>query len=339
MMKITRKITGEDLERLKKSISPASEFNIEIELTPEELSKAYYEQEHEFDKQDCRNYVEEEYIYITDDGSLKGVLLDHYFDKKGYESFLDEMAYNERRSIDKIGITDVDMPTLMEEVFWDTFERMDKLEMPQDSVSVQKMFDYGYTWGGMLPITSKEIIMDLGLFHKMEIFELHTDGSESLCESEEDLNKDSMFGIHKTDWEKYLFEKEWAAFKEKYPEPRMFMPPEKEREYVNDLFTLCEKEGFADRFWDPDAHDGSDIKEHIGSGFVVTERCTEGGMLNISDLPSWNIIFEDGTETYAFPDEIIPSRMKEAGCPENFFAKKREEADKEDDDLDEDMDR
>lgn len=319
---------------------------MEIELTPEELSNAYYEQEHEFDKQDCRNYVEEEHIYIPGDGSLKGVLLDHYFDKKRYESFLNGMAYNERRSIDKIGITDVDMPTLMEEVFWDTFERMDelgimdKLEMPQDSVSVQKMFNYGYTWGGMLPITSKEIIMDLGLFHKMEIFELHSDGTESLCESEEIFNKNSMFGIHKTDWEKYLLEKEWTAFQEKYPEDRTNMSPGKEREYVNDLFALCEKEGFADRFWDPDAHDGSDIKEHIGSSFVVTERCVEGGMLNISDLPAWNIIFEDGTETYAFPDEIVPSRMKEAGCPESFFAKTEEAAEKEEADREEeDMDR
>ena len=94
-MKISREINGK---------------NEEINLTAEELSAAYYEQEHLFDIEDCRKYVENETDY---DYSL----LIYYLDKESYKSFFSEMAYNERRGIDKVGLSDLDMPTLMEEVF------------------------------------------------------------------------------------------------------------------------------------------------------------------------------------------------------------------------------
>lgn len=177
----------------------------EITLSAEELSEAYYEKEHLFDIEDCRQYVEEKHLCSYGGNSLKGSLLDYYFNQKGYETFIDDMAYAVRNGIDKIGLIDLDMPTLMEEVFWDTFERMNKLEMPDKSVSVKDMFDFGYDLGGMLPISTKKVALELS--DKMKVYALHNDRSESLLENKEEFEDVSMFGIHKTDWEKFLQEK------------------------------------------------------------------------------------------------------------------------------------
>ena len=193
-MKISREINGK---------------NEEINLTAEELSAAYYEQEHLFDIEDCRKYVENETDY---DYSL----LIYYLDKESYKSFFSEMAYNERRGIDKVGLSDLDMPTLMEEVFWQTFDNMDKMEMPDKSISVKDMFDYGYTWGGMLPVSSKEIAMEL--FKNMEVFALYHDGSESLRESEKDFDDSHIYGVHKADWKKYLHSKANAKSRKYSPD-------------------------------------------------------------------------------------------------------------------------
>ena len=193
-MKIEREINGEMME---------------IEITAEELSKAYYEQEHLFDIKECRNYVENETDYNNS-------LLLFYLDEEGYESFLSAMAYSERRRIDKVGLSNLDMSALMEEVFWQTFESINKLEMPDKAISVQHMFDFGYTWGGMLPISSKEIAMNLS--DKMNVFELHHDGSGSLCVTKNDFDGFNLYGVHKTDWEKYLQEKKNSKSKTYSPD-------------------------------------------------------------------------------------------------------------------------
>ncbi len=103
---------------------------------------------------------------------------------------------------------------------------------------------------------------------------------------------------------------EWEALEDKYPEPREEMPDERAREFVNDCFALYEQEGFADRFWSP----YGDYKERFGEPFTVVERCTEENC-HLDVLPLWNIRFEDGTVIGAYPEEIVPSEMKENGCP------------------------
>ena len=36
----------------------------------------------------------------------------------------------------------------------------------------------------------------------------------------------------------------------------------------------------------------------------------------------WNIRFEDGFVASAYPDEIVPSEMRDNGCPEESLSKR-----------------
>ena len=76
-------------------------------------------------------------------------------------------------------------------------------ELPDPSISVKDMQEYGYSWDGMLPL--KEAAA-LHLYEKedMQIFLLHADGSESIPGNAEDIKthaeKGGIFGVHKEDW-------------------------------------------------------------------------------------------------------------------------------------------
>lgn len=102
----------------------------------------------------------------------------------------------------------------------------------------------------------------------------------------------------------------WDVMHVKYPEPREDMSEERERQFVQDCFYLMELEGFSDKFWSP----FGDYKDRFGEKFKVVERCTEKHC-DLEVLPMWNIQFTDGTVIGAYPEEIIPSEMKEHGCP------------------------
>ncbi len=82
---------------------------------------------------------------------------------------------------------------------------MNKMEMPDNSVSIKGMFEFGYTYGGILPISSQKIALEL--FDKMEVFELNHNGSERLIESENNFDGFHIYGVRKADWEKYLQKK------------------------------------------------------------------------------------------------------------------------------------
>ena len=75
-MTITRKI-------------PNSNKEMEITLTSSELSEAYYEQEHEFDKRDIINEIEDE-NFETDYKCSAEIAM----------KYVDEMAYRKRKYID-----------------------------------------------------------------------------------------------------------------------------------------------------------------------------------------------------------------------------------------------
>ena len=76
--------------------------------------------------------------------------------------------------------------------------------LPDPTISVGDMKQYGYSWDGMLPLRETAATE---LFEKedMQIFLLHGDGSESIADSAEDIkshaDRGGIMGVHKEDWE------------------------------------------------------------------------------------------------------------------------------------------
>ena len=87
-------------------------------------------------------------------------------------------------------------------------------ELPDPSISVKDMQEYGYSWDGMLPL-KEEAALHLYDKEDMQIFLLHEDGSESIPDSTEDIKahaeKGGIFGVHKEDWNALT---EYRAMKE-----------------------------------------------------------------------------------------------------------------------------
>ena len=106
----------------------------------------------------------------------------------------------------------------------------------------------------------------------------------------------------------------WKEMNVKYPERRYEMTKDREREFVNDCFELYEKEGFSKKFWSM----GLDYEQYIGKSFEVIGRTTEKDA-DLECLPMWKIRFDDGFEMDAYPDEIIPSEMRDNGCPKEYL--------------------
>lgn len=75
--------------------------------------------------------------------------------------------------------------------------------LPDPSISVPDMQEYGYSWDGMLPL-KEEAALHLYEKEDMQIFLLHEDGSESIPENAEDIKahaeKGGIFGVHREDW-------------------------------------------------------------------------------------------------------------------------------------------
>ncbi|EOS39388.1 hypothetical protein C808_01809 [Lachnospiraceae bacterium M18-1] len=88
-------------------------------------------------------------------------------------------------------------------------------ELPDPSISVKDMQEYGYSWDGMLPL-KEEAALHLYEKEDMQIFLLHEDGSESIPENTGDIKahaeKGGIFGVHKEDWNALT---EYRAMKQK----------------------------------------------------------------------------------------------------------------------------
>ena len=86
--------------------------------------------------------------------------------------------------------------------------------LPDPSISVSDMQEYGYSWDGMLPL-KEEAALHLYEKEDMQIFLLHEDGSESIPENAEDIKahaeKGGIFGVHREDWNALT---EYRAMKE-----------------------------------------------------------------------------------------------------------------------------
>ena len=87
-------------------------------------------------------------------------------------------------------------------------------ELPDPSITVKDMQEYGYSWDGMLPL-KEEAALHLYEKEDMQIFLLHEDGSESIPENTGDIKahaeKGGIFGVHKEDWNALT---EYRAMKE-----------------------------------------------------------------------------------------------------------------------------
>lgn len=74
--------------------------------------------------------------------------------------------------------------------------------VPDESITVEEMQDYGYTWTGMLPLTkdrARELQEDL------PIHRLYDDGTEALVEDTDELEKHiGLFGVEEDDWNRYI---------------------------------------------------------------------------------------------------------------------------------------
>lgn len=79
--------------------------------------------------------------------------------------------------------------------------------MPDNTVSVTDMEQYGYSYPGMLPL-SADAAKAYWDEDKMMIYALHPDGTESLIDNdkqfERHIENGGLFGIEKEDWMKYL---------------------------------------------------------------------------------------------------------------------------------------
>ena len=75
--------------------------------------------------------------------------------------------------------------------------------MPDPTISVKDMQEYGYAWDGMLPLQQEAAER---LFHEdMSVYLLYEDGTEGLVDTLEDLQahaqKGGLFGVEKETWE------------------------------------------------------------------------------------------------------------------------------------------
>ena len=78
-----------------------------------------------------------------------------------------------------------------------------EIPMPDPTISVKDMQEYGYAWDGMLPLQQEAAER---LFHEdMSVYLLYEDGTEGLVDTLEDLQahaqKGGLFGVEKETWE------------------------------------------------------------------------------------------------------------------------------------------
>ena len=79
-----------------------------------------------------------------------------------------------------------------------------RLNLPDDTVTIEERNAYGYTYNGMLPI-SQETALTLFDNKSFTIYKLYEDGTEGEAETRDEiLNFSGMFGIESVDWEKYI---------------------------------------------------------------------------------------------------------------------------------------
>lgn len=122
----------------------------------------------------------------------------------------------------------------------------------------------------------------------------------------------------------YLFENlqddmilNWCDLNIKFPEDRYDMSEEREREFVKNCFNLYEIEGFNNIFWTP-WEDDENVNELVGQKIISVVRSSEERN-DLCVFPLWDIKLESGEERTVYPEELIPSEMRKAGCPKMYL--------------------
>ena len=103
--------------------------------------------------------------------------------------------------------------------------------MPDPSISIEDMKDYGYGWGGMLPMR-EEVAAEV--MKSCAIYRLYEDDTEGMVEGDADFNdhveQGGIFGIEKVDWKAELERQNSLAGKIQNAQQRADGPPANEKE-------------------------------------------------------------------------------------------------------------
>ena len=80
------------------------------------------------------------------------------------------------------------------------------IDLPDRTISIKEVNDYGYDWEGMLPLRDR---MAFYLFNTTQIYLLYPDGSEAaaddLSELNDHANDGGIFGIEVDSWQKSCY--------------------------------------------------------------------------------------------------------------------------------------
>jgi len=106
-----------------------------------------------------------------------------------------------RELVEHIAMYEENSPNLVAQTVINAQAEIDAL--PDGMVGLSEMYEYGYTWAEMLPLTQERA---LELFdHDLPVYRLYEDGSEATIEDRAEVMEHSgMFGIEKDDWNAYL---------------------------------------------------------------------------------------------------------------------------------------
>ena len=221
--------------------------------------------------------------------------------------------------------------------------------LPDPSITVSDMQEYGYSWDGMLPL-KEETALHLYDKDDMQIFLLHEDGSESIPDSTEDIKahaeKGGIFGIHKEDWNALT---EYRAMKEELAASA----PEKEMRLLYGkgdafgIYQLKDGDGMRDYHFEPydrlqtaglsvetanydliytaELTPGTSLEDIYTRFNIDRPEDFKGHSLSVSDIV---VLHQNGENTAHYVDSIgyreVPEFLREqpaiaAEQPENYL--------------------
>ena len=221
--------------------------------------------------------------------------------------------------------------------------------LPDPSITVSDMQEYGYSWDGMLPL-KEETALHLYDKDDMQIFLLHEDGSESIPDSTEDIKahaeKGGIFGIHKEDWNALT---EYRAMKEELaagaPEKEMHLLYGKGDAFG--IYQLKDGDGMRDYHFEPydrlqtaglsvetanydliytaELTPGTSLEDIYTRFNIDRPEDFKGHSLSVSDIV---VLHQNGENTAHYVDSIgyreVPEFLREqpaiaAEQPENYL--------------------
>ena len=191
--------SGKEMTELKSSLDTirrtASEIITGIEHELSKVQERVVEQESELSiMQKAEKLIDslesEKTIFSQDERNL----IVNYAYKMGDMDKTTELAY-------RLADLEENFPNLVAQTVINAQAEIDAL--PDAMVGLSEMYEYGYTWAEMLPLTQERA---LELFdHDLPIYRLYEDGSEgSIDERSEVMEHSGMFGVEKGDWEQYV---------------------------------------------------------------------------------------------------------------------------------------